>query len=120
MSYKTLKHAVNDLENQNMLIRVSQEVDPNLELAEIQRQLYSQNGKAVLFENVKGCKFPVLANLYGDKKRCRYIFRDSFHGVQSLIQAKGEDPLKLLKQPLKCLSLLKTLSKALPKKNSET
>jgi 4-hydroxy-3-polyprenylbenzoate decarboxylase len=116
MSYKTLKHAVNDLENQNMLIRVSQEVDPNLELAEIQRQLYSQNGKAVLFENVKGCKFPVLANLYGDKKRCRYIFRDSFHGVQSLIQAKGEDPLKLLKQPLKCLSLLKTLSKALPKK----
>ena len=65
MTYKSMADCVRDLETHGMLKRIRDEVDPNLEMAEIQRRLYAQKGPAVLFENVKGSPFPALANLYG-------------------------------------------------------
>ncbi|MCA9071345.1 MAG: UbiD family decarboxylase, partial [Planctomycetaceae bacterium] len=54
MGYKTLKQCVDDLEKHGHLLRISSEVDPYLEVAEIQRQVYQANGPALLFERVKG------------------------------------------------------------------
>lgn len=64
-----LRDFIKELENNNELKRISAEVDSNLEIAEIiRRQMYS-NGPAILFENVKGYKMPVLANAFGSMKR---------------------------------------------------
>ncbi len=53
---------------------VSAEIDPYLEMAEIQRRLYQAGGPAVLFEHPKGSRFPMLANLYGTLERTGFCF----------------------------------------------
>lgn len=49
-------------------------VDPNLELAHIQREVCKRKGPAILFTNVKGTRFPVATNLYGSEKRIELAF----------------------------------------------
>ena len=65
MKYKSLKSCVNDLEKNGHLMRIKEEIDPYLEMAEIQRRLYEVRGPAVLFEKVKGSPFPAVCNLFG-------------------------------------------------------
>ena len=52
-------------------------MDPYLELAHIQRRAFRSKSPALLFTRVKGCSFPMLANLFGTTERLHYIFRDS-------------------------------------------
>ncbi|TGN18319.1 UbiD family decarboxylase [Leptospira idonii] len=51
-----------------------EEVDPYLELAEIQRRVVTRKGPALLFPKVKGTRFPVATNLYGSEKRIHLAF----------------------------------------------
>ena len=55
--YASLRDAVRDLERHGMLLRIQEEVDPDLEIAEIHRQVYDRQGPAILFERVKGSPF---------------------------------------------------------------
>lgn len=57
------------LERSGELKRISAEVDPHLEIAEILRRLMYSGGPAVLFENVKGHGMPVLGNAFGSMRR---------------------------------------------------
>jgi 4-hydroxy-3-polyprenylbenzoate decarboxylase len=100
MGYRNLNQCVTDLERNGFLIRIEHEIDANLEAAEIQRRVYSNQGPALLFENVKGCSFPMTSNLFGTLPRARFIFRDTFENVQRAIQLKVE-PEAALKNPLK-------------------
>ena len=100
MGYRNLADCVNDLEQAKKLIRVSDAVDANLEAAEIHRRVYQAGGPAILFDNVKGCEFPMVSNLFGTLERAKYIFRDAFENVQRAIQLKV-DPGEALRQPLK-------------------
>lgn len=115
MIYKSTRDLVNDLEKQGELLRIRQEVDPYLEMAEIQRRVYSKGGPAVFFEQVKGSPFPAVSNLYGTPKRIRYIFQDSLEPLKRVISLAG-DPNLALKSPFKNLDLAGILFKALPKK----
>ncbi len=69
--YDDLKSWVAAMERAGELVRVKVEVDPILEIAEIaDRESKKPNGgKALLFENVKGSKLPVLINAYGSYAR---------------------------------------------------
>jgi len=100
MGYRTLNDCISDLEKNGHLIRLQEEVDPNLEMAEIQRRVYASGGPALLFDNVTGCQFPMASNLFGTLERARFIFRDTFENVQRAIQLKV-NPEQALKQPLK-------------------
>ncbi len=100
MGYRNLTDCVNDLEQSGNLIRVDEEIDANLEAAEIHRRVYQSGGPAILFDNVKGCEFPMVSNLFGTLERAKYIFRDAFENVQRAIQLKV-DPGEALRQPLK-------------------
>ncbi|MDT8446444.1 MAG: UbiD family decarboxylase [bacterium] len=51
-------------------------IDPNLELAEVQREVVKRRGPAILFSNVKGTQFPVATNLYGSTRRMELAFGD--------------------------------------------
>lgn len=57
------------LEKHNELKRVHVQVDVELEVAEILRRVTYAGGPAVLFENVKGFKMPVLGNAFGSVRR---------------------------------------------------
>lgn len=69
MNYKDLRDFISKLEELGELKRVSEEVDPYLEMTEICDRVLRQKGPAILFENPKGHSTPVLANLFGTPKR---------------------------------------------------
>ena len=54
MAYSSLEECLIDLEKHGHLIRVTEEVDPELEMAAIHLRVYEAGGPALLFENVKG------------------------------------------------------------------
>jgi len=98
MGYRTLRECVLDLERTKQLVRIRDEVDPHLEVAEIQRRVYAAGGPAVLFENVRGTSFPMLGNLFGTIERTRYLFRDTLAVVRKLVELKI-DPNNFFKRP---------------------
>lgn len=69
MKYKDLRDFISQLEQKGLLKRVSQEIDPNLEMTEIADRTLRAGGPAILFENPKGSNIPVLANLFGTPER---------------------------------------------------
>lgn len=69
MQYRDLRDFLAQLESRGLLKRISREVDPHLEMTEICDRLLKAGGPAVLFENPKGSKVPVLGNLFGTPER---------------------------------------------------
>jgi UbiD family decarboxylase/ubiquinone/menaquinone biosynthesis methyltransferase len=75
MAYDGLRAFVETLEREDAaagtteLVRVRREVDPYLEIAEIADRTMKGGGPALLFENVKGSRFPLLINAYGSRRR---------------------------------------------------
>lgn len=70
--YKDLREYIADLEQAGELIRISKEVDCELEITEIADRVSKEQGaenKALLFENVRGYDMPVLINSMGSHKR---------------------------------------------------
>lgn len=98
MGYRNLAECVRDLEASGQLVRVHHPVDPDLEIAEIQRRLFRAGGPAVLFTSVRGCRFPMLANLFGTMDRVRYLFRDSLEELRRLVTLQV-DPADAVRRP---------------------
>ena len=88
VSYASLREFVEALDQAGELHRVTAEVDPVLEVSEIVDRVskspaatssehaaafdplhHHLGGKAILFENVKGAKFPLLMNAWGSYRR---------------------------------------------------
>jgi 4-hydroxy-3-polyprenylbenzoate decarboxylase len=113
MSYPSLRAAAQDLEKHGMLLRIREEVDPHLEMAEIHRRVYDRQGPAILFERVKGSPFQALSNLYGTFGRTEFLFRHTLSRVKKVIELK-KDPANLLKNPFRYLSAPRTALSALP------
>src|SRR2546422_9297284 len=57
------------LEREGELVRISAEVDPHLEITEINDRTVKAGGPALLFENVKGSEHPLLINQFGTERR---------------------------------------------------
>ncbi len=117
MGYKTLRHAVDDLERSGQLIRIDQPVEPDLLAGAIQRRVYQHKGPALLLNNLTGSRFPAVANLFGTLERTRYLFRDTLRHVETLVTLKL-DPKTLLKSPSSLLTAVPAALHLLPKKVS--
>jgi len=115
MSYKSLQACITDLEKHGHLIRIKEEVDPYLEMAAIHLRVFEHGGPAILFEHVKGSKFPAVSNLFGTLERSKFIFRDTLDKVKILVDLKS-DPIKAIKNPLKYANVALTALSALPMK----
>jgi len=113
MGYRTLADCVRDLESTQQLRVVDAEVDPELEIAAVQRRVYEAGGPAILFRRVKGTAFPVVANLFGTKERTRFLFRDTLEAVRRLVELKVTPPVAF-RRPLRYLGLPKTALHLLP------
>lgn len=72
--HKNLRSFIETLKRENDLIEIETEVDPYLEIAEIHRRVIEEQGKTLLFKNVKNSKFPVITNLFGTVKRIELAF----------------------------------------------
>ena len=93
MKYKDLRDFIKQLESKGELVRVSQEVDPNLEMTEICDRTLRAAGPAILFENPKGYDIPVLGNLFGTPER--------------VAMGMGEDSVEALREVGELLAFLK-------------
>ena len=69
LKYSDLREFMAFLEQRGELVRIKQEVDPNLEMTEISDRTLRAKGPALLFENPKGYDTPVLCNLFGTPDR---------------------------------------------------
>ena len=66
---RDLRGFIKQLEQRGQLRRITSLVDPHLEIAEISNRMLQAGGPGLLFENVKGAKFPVAINLMGTVER---------------------------------------------------
>jgi 4-hydroxy-3-polyprenylbenzoate decarboxylase len=116
MAYTSLEECLLDLERNGQLIRITEEVDPNLEMATIHHRVYEANGPALLFERVKGSRFRTASNIFGTLDRSKFIFRNTLHHVQNIIQLNN-DPIRALKHPIKNFTSAIAALAAIPYKN---
>lgn len=114
MAYRSLRECVTDLERTGQLVRIEQEIDPYLEAAEIQRRVYQAGGPAVYYARVKGCRFPMVSNLFGTMERTRFLFRDTLEAVRHLVELKV-DPANFFKRPWRYRDVPRTLWHLRPK-----
>ena len=85
MAYSGLQEFISFLELKGELVRISAEVDPILEITEIADRVMRRGGPALLFEHVRGSRWPLLINAYGSEKRMAWSL-----GAESLDEKAGE------------------------------
>lgn len=93
MRYKDLRDFIRQLETLGELKRVTLAVDPHLEMTEICDRTLRGGGPALLFENPRGFRVPVLGNLFGTPRR--------------VALGMGEDNVEALREVGKLLAFLK-------------
>lgn len=114
MNHRCTRDVVEDLRRGERLIQIDDVVDPHLEMAEIQRRVYSNGGPGLLFTNVQGCRFPAASNLFGSLDQARYLFRHTLDPVRRLIEVKL-DPSALPKRPFRYRRVPLTAIRMLPR-----
>lgn len=138
MAYRDLQEFIAALEADGQLVRISAEVSPVLEIAEIAaRQMKADSpegsagaprtdpvngrfgGKALLFERVTGSDVPVLINAFGSYARMARALGDDLESVASRLAAllKPDVPSGLLER-LKKLPELARLGAMAPRVTS--
>ena len=80
------------LEREGELVRVSAEVDPDLEITEIVDRTVKAGGPALLFEHPKGSEHPLLINQFGTERRmCLAFDARSLDEVATRLQSVHRD-----------------------------
>jgi 4-hydroxy-3-polyprenylbenzoate decarboxylase len=93
MKYRDLRDFIQQLETRGELKRIALAVDPKLEITEICDRTLRAGGPALLFENVKGSRYPLLGNLFGTPQR--------------VAMGMGEETVEALREVGKLLAFLK-------------
>src|SRR5436309_11253556 len=114
---RDLRDWIRLLEGEGELVRISAEVDPNLEVTEITDRVVKSGGPALLFENPKS-RHPLLINQFGTERRMCLAL-----GVESLDDAGrrvGEvlemQPPQGLVEKVRGLRRLKSIADSQPKR----
>src|SRR5437660_5489048 len=105
------------LEREGELVRVTAEVDPDLEITEITDRTVKAGGPALLFERPKGSQHPLLINQFGSERRmCLAFDARSLDEVGDRLQSVIEmQPPQGLIQKVKGLAKLKSIADSFPK-----
>ena len=117
MAYKDLRNFIEVLKKKGLLKLITAEVDPVLEIAEINDRVVKTGGSALFFEKPKNSKFPCVVNLFGSYERMKLALEvDSLDeiGLRMLEFLEPDIPTNLIEK-LKTLPKLKRLADFLPK-----
>src|SRR5205809_6279167 len=111
-----LREWISLLEREGELVRVAAEVDPDLEVTEIVDRTVKAGGPALLFENPKGARQPLLINQFGTERRMCLAF-----GAERLDDVAGKvagvlemQPPSGLLEKVRGLQKLKSIADSLP------
>jgi 4-hydroxy-3-polyprenylbenzoate decarboxylase len=113
---RDLREWISLLEREGELVRVSAEVDPDLEITEIVDRTVKAVGPALLFEHVKESRHPLLINQFGTERRmCLALGVDSLDDVARRVEDVLEmQPPEGLVDKVRGLRKLKSLADSLP------
>ena len=125
MKFRDLREFLSMLEASGDLVRIKEEIDPNLEMTEIADRTLRGGGPALLFENPKGYDMPLLANLFGTEKRvAQGMGADSIEALREigelLAYLRQPDPPKGMRDLIDKAPLLKKVLNMGPKTISRT
>jgi len=120
MKFRDLREFLDMLEATGDLVRIKDEIDPNLEMTEIADRTLRGGGPALLFENPKGYDVPLLANLFGTEKRvAQGMGADSIEALREigelLAYLRQPDPPKGMRDLIDKAPLLKKVLNMGPK-----
>jgi 4-hydroxy-3-polyprenylbenzoate decarboxylase len=102
-TFDDLRGFIEYLQQRGQLVRVGEEVDPDLEINAILDRLARTKGPAVLFERVKGSSLPVFGNAFGTFQRMSWAF--GCGDFSALVEERTESLFDLLKGSNKQLML---------------
>src|SRR5436309_7246849 len=105
------------LEREGELVRIAAEVDPELEITEINDRTVKSGGPALLFENVKGSDRALLINQFGTERRmCMAFDAASIDDVASRLAdvLEMQSPSGLVEK-VRGLQKLKSIADSRPK-----
>ncbi len=120
MKFRDLREFLDMLEANGDLVRIKEEIDPDLEMTEIADRTLRGGGPALLFENPKGYDVPLLANLFGTEKRvAQGMGADSIEALREigelLAYLRQPDPPKGMRDLIDKAPLLKKVLNMGPK-----
>src|SRR6476659_267542 len=117
MPTKDLRDWIALLEREGELVRVSAEVDPDLEITEIVDRTVKAGGPALLFEKPKGSEHPLLINQFGTARRmCLALGGDKLDDVAAkLADVLEMQPPQGLMEKVRGLQKLKSVADSRPK-----
>jgi 4-hydroxy-3-polyprenylbenzoate decarboxylase len=121
-AFENLGEFISELEQAGELLRISAPVSSNLEITRI-TDLMSKapaGGKALLFENVRESRFPVLTNAFGSERRiCMALGTDSLDSLaRRLERFVRMKPPKSLREFAELLPMGLDLIRLLPRRTS--
>ena len=105
------------LEREGELVRVTVEVDAELEITEVNDRVVKAGGPALLFENVKGSDHPLLINQFGTERRMARAFdAPSLDAVaERLADVLEMQPPQGLVEKVRGLQKLKSIADSRPR-----
>jgi len=117
MSYKSLKECISHLDKKGEVRRISEETNPDLDMASIHLDEFCKNCKAILFENVQGSRYKAVSNLFGSIARSKFLFCDRLQIVKDLIEIKT-NPTSIFRSPFRAFFTVLNGIYAFPKRVS--
>jgi len=117
--YEDLREYLSALEERGLLVRLDDEVDPDLELAHVLREVMYRKGPTVIFNKVRGCTCKAVGNLFGSLERIDLIapekdVRERLESFISLTQGR----FRGVQEMIKSVQEYGRVGKALPRKVS--
>jgi 4-hydroxy-3-polyprenylbenzoate decarboxylase len=117
MIYHDLREFMRFLEEKGELVRITAEVDAELEITELTDRISKRGGPALYFEKVKGSAFPLAINLFGSYRRMAWALGvETFDAVGDKFSSLlSMDPGMGFRQKVDALFDLYKLSRSKPK-----
>jgi 4-hydroxy-3-polyprenylbenzoate decarboxylase len=120
MAYSGFGDFLDRLERAGELKRISEPMNPVLEITEIADRVVKAEGPALLFENPVGSKYPVAINAFASRKRMSMALgvddlEDIACQIEKLVQLPGNMPKGLLGKAALLPDLLPILKNTAPK-----
>jgi 4-hydroxy-3-polyprenylbenzoate decarboxylase len=120
IAYQNLHEFISELDRTGELIRIKAPVSKDLEITQITDLLSKSpgGGKALLFENVTGSRFPVLINAFGSERRiCMALGTESLDSLsERLSRFVRLEPPKSLGQLARLLPMGLDIMRFIPRR----
>ena len=116
---RSMGQFIEQLDKKGWLRRITEEVDPNLEITALSEPVMKSTGPALLFEKVKGSEMPLGINLFGSYERmCLALGVESLDEISARLRSlmQVDLPEGLWSKVMTALPKLKELSSFGPKK----